>query len=656
MSALGAIVMTRGGDPSREMLTRMANALRLHGPDRSGQRLLDGAGLVSALMLGFVPQDRLERQPLAAAGRLHIVFTGWLSNHREMLDLLGLSTSQGDDLPDSALALRAWERWDTAALDRLDGDFAFAVWDEQKRALCCARSILQAPPVHYHVGGDRIAVASFPKGLFALGDIEREIDEVAIADSLVLNYEDVERSYFRDIRRLPLGCFMRVDADGVRVTRYYDPDRAPDVRFARDQDYVDAANEHLARATADCLRANETPAVSLSSGLDSPSVAVSAIEELRGRGGALAFPLVGFTSVPEAGWDKRTYGKRFSGDESAPVRALGRMYPELEVNFLDSAGQDADAYLDQLFLLSEVPPRNTGNLYWPIDISKATRARGKRVLLTGFNGNATISLEGAGRFPELLKQGRLIELVRELRLSALPDSRFGSVFKKAIAPVLPNRMYRAIMQRRGLLHEAPWHSYSAISPQWAAEMKLEQRLQDTGWDATYQPPATQRDYIKTILVGGTRDVGQSVRYGIQALTGVQDRDPLADRRLTEFCLGLPVEQYLYRGTDRRLVRRMMAERLPPEVLDAPFGRQGADWHLRITRRLARYREELERLEGDAEAAGRLDLPRLRTLLDTWPTQTPLSTVDHPDHLIAWYGMGRAVGTARFIRWVRGANG
>lgn len=101
MSAFG-VVVGRGGDPTREMMTRMGNALRLHGPDRAGQRILDGVGLVSALMLGFTPQHRFERQPAQAAGRFHLVFAGWIANRAEMIDLLQVEPGRAEAMPDSA--------------------------------------------------------------------------------------------------------------------------------------------------------------------------------------------------------------------------------------------------------------------------------------------------------------------------------------------------------------------------------------------------------------------------------------------------------------------------------------------------------------------------------------------------------------------------
>jgi asparagine synthase (glutamine-hydrolysing) len=117
--------------------------------------------------------------------------------------------------------------------------------------------------------------------------------------------------------------------------------------------------------------------------------------------------------------------------------------------------------------------------------------------------------------------------------------------------------------------------------------------------------------------------------GWSALHGLDFRDPMSDRRLIEWCLGVPDRLFRIGGERRGLARRAMQGRLPDEVLHKPIdsGRQGADWHARLSRDLERIRAEFDRFAQDPELAAMLDLDRLNGFLADWPAQTPISHAD-----------------------------
>jgi asparagine synthase (glutamine-hydrolysing) len=107
--------------------------------------------------------------------------------------------------------------------------------------------------------------------------------------------------------------------------------------------------------------------------------------------------------------------------------------------------------------------------------------------------------------------------------------------------------------------------------------------------------------------------------GTLAGWGIDSRDPTADRRVVEFCLALPEDQFLRDGLPRRLVRRAFADELPPEVLgQVRKGAQASDFHESIERIREALLAQLERMARSSMAARCLDLPWLRTMLEDWP--------------------------------------
>jgi asparagine synthase (glutamine-hydrolysing) len=111
----------------------------------------------------------------------------------------------------------------------------------------------------------------------------------------------------------------------------------------------------------------------------------------------------------------------------------------------------------------------------------------------------------------------------------------------------------------------------------------------------------------------------NINKGTLAGWGIDRRDPTGDKRLLEFCLSVPTEEYLSRGISRALVRRAMTDRLPRAVLvEYRKGLQAVDWHEGLTAAREEVTAELQRLANCSTAAGLLDLERLNRLAADWP--------------------------------------
>src|SRR5262249_46352549 len=133
---------------------------------------------------------------------------------------------------------------------------------------------------------------------------------------------------------------------------------------------------------------------------------------------------------------------------------------------------------------------------------------------------------------------------------------------------------------------------------------------------------------------------------LRARFKVDIRTPAFDRRLVEFCIGIPQDQYLHRGRDRWLIRRAMEGRLPDIVLNkTKFGAQAADWFPRLTRQRNHIAKEVKRLAANPEVASILDMPRLSAILDNWPDRQPAEYTPGDKQLQA---LVETLGTAYFI--------
>ena len=637
-SALAAVFLRGGGTVSRERVGALSAALRPFGAHADEWR-----GGPAALV-----RRTSGGRPAAAGGGSPFLFDGFLHCRSELAAALGLPPDAADRLPDGALFARAWTRWGADAAARADGEFAFVAWDGPARTLVAGCSPWTAPPLCFHVNGRRAVVASAPRGVFALGDLPRRLDDERLSNSLGGFYGDPRRTCYRDVRNLLPGEVLTVTPETHGVRRYHDP--AEQVRPGRPAaaGHVEETRDLLRRAVRDALRAGD-PAVLLSGGLDSSAVALAALDVLAESPAAAA--LLSFTSHPEPGWDGRAPA-RMSADERPLVRELAARHPALDARFVDAAGLGFDHLLEPTIALAEAPPRNVMNLVWLHECLRLARAAGRRVVLTGEDGNLSFSLAGHERLAELLAAGRLRALWRAAGAPA--RGRIGaarSLLRRAALPWLPPPLQRAVLRWvKGPRRMPP--PFSAVHPGYARATRLAERVRAQGV-GPYRPLA--RSCAEAQLQGWMLPVRQgdarAVKRALETLHCVALRAPLGDRRLVEWCLGLPAEAFFADGRPRLLARRLLHGRVPRALFSAPRGLQAADWHVRFTRALPGVRALLDDWRGDPEVAGRIDLDRLARLLDTWPAETPLSARDHPEFRLARSGLGRALAAGAFIRWV-----
>ena len=144
--------------------------------------------------------------------------------------------------------------------------------------------------------------------------------------------------------------------------------------------------------------------------------------------------------------------------------------------------------------------------------------------------------------------------------------------------------------------------------------------------------------------------------GLSALYGIEMRDPFANRRLIEWCLGVPEDQFHRNGQGRWLIKRLMKGVLPDTVLFKPknVGRQVSDWHVRLTRDLPRIRADLKSLAADPDTARMIDIPRLEALLDDWPAHTVTDGMDDRRFFLP-VNLPLALQVGRFVQRVNGVN-
>jgi len=536
-----------------------------------------------------------------------------LDNRSELLEALSVPRQEWKSLPDSRIILQAYQKWGEASVDRLLGDWVFAIWNAGERKLLIARDHHGNTGLYYYTDSRCLIFSSSLKGLLALPDVPQRPNPMAIAQILVAwpMHEAPTPTCYEGILRLPPAHAMTVTSQGVKIKRYWYLENTPDLHLSKDDDYVDAFLEIFTKAVRCRLRCSAPVGTTLSGGLDSGSVTALAARELKKQGQRLA----AFSSVPISETEGLVGG--LMGDETPLVNATATHVGNIDVNFI-KAGNVSPLYgIDHALFIHDQPEHAAGNLYWITTLMAAAQEQGLGAILTGQGGNATISWAGGfeATLLDYLVKGQWGSFRRKLHAwqERTGRSLLGAVRSQIVHPLVWQTKQRLQLARTT---KDAWRNYSAINPVLAQELDLNHQMEQHGHDPNFGLP---RDYkqARLKLIKPGRYIAGHQWFETGMAYGLEVRDPTFDKRVMTFCWSIPQSQYLMDGQNRMLIRRAMTDYLPEQVLwNRRKGRQAAD----IPQRIVDYRSDVEAalvtLEKSNLAQHYLDLPKMRGVFES----------------------------------------
>ncbi|MBO0782129.1 MAG: asparagine synthase (glutamine-hydrolyzing), partial [Ktedonobacteraceae bacterium] len=284
MCGICGIVHLDGESPvDKRYVYRMAERQRHRGPDDEGYYSAPAIGLGFG-RLAILDITSAGHQPMASEdGRTWLTFNGEIYNFQELVPELEQAGYHFRSRSDSEVLLHAYEHWGKDCLARLNGMFAFAIWDSRRRTVFIARDRLGVKPLYYWSDGTHCAWSSELKALLELPWLERRLDMQALRTYLLCEYVPAPYSIFEGVQKLPAGHYLELHLDGSdrgRSTSDWQPRQYWNVRFqttpAQDRrsidDYAYELRELLKAAVARRLVSDVPLGVFLSGGIDSSSV------------------------------------------------------------------------------------------------------------------------------------------------------------------------------------------------------------------------------------------------------------------------------------------------------------------------------------------------------------------------------------------------
>jgi asparagine synthase (glutamine-hydrolysing) len=559
MCGIVGVFSSEGRLPDPLLFVRSVDKLKRRGPDDSGT--WSGPQIrLGHRRLAVVDLTSAAHQPMQSHdGRYVIVFNGEIYNHAQLR--VELAPEGGwRSSSDTETLLEAYRKWGTDCLQRLNGMFAFAIWDRLEQRLFLARDRMGVKPLYYSHENGLFVFGSRPGALVPmLSSSAREPSSEALRLYLELGYIPAPLSYYHGVRKLHPGHWVLVDERGVTVRRYWDfrhiqPD--PSWRL-RSEDDLAAELDELVRDSVRLRLMSDVPFGALLSGGVDSAIVVAAMKSC-----GVANPKAFTISFKEQAYDE-------GPEASAAARALGVEHVVETLSVSDLLA------LLPLYVEEFDEPFADSSAFPTMAVSRLARQH-VTVALTGdagdelFGGYHYYTLaESISRAMTYPPAGR--ELVR-MALQALPSHR-----AKLLAGVLrTNGRVEAFHFLRSFAKDfACLLQPEALQGTDSSRQRFEEFAGSFAMDLSAAEIGMRLDMGFMLPNGYLQKVDlASMAFSLEA------RCPLTDYRLVEWSMRLPLQFKLRGGQTKYLLRKALRRHLPAEQVyrkKRGFGMPIAQW-------------------------------------------------------------------------------
>jgi asparagine synthase (glutamine-hydrolysing) len=283
MCGIAGILNLNGSPAPAVILRRMAAAIAHRGPDGEGF-FSDGPVGLAHRRLAILDLSPAGQQPMASRdGRYVITYNGEIYNFRELRIELEALGYQFHSATDSEVVLNAYAEWGSAAVNRFNGMFAFAIWDLRERALFLARDRYGVKPLYWWHGDDLFAFASEVKAIVRHPACRAALDREALVEYFTFQNLFTDRTLFNGVRLFPQGCHMTVPLEETwrpRLTRYWDYHFVEPESAGDEQEYLEELDRLFQQAVSRQLVSDVELGTYLSGGMDSGSITAVAAAQI----------------------------------------------------------------------------------------------------------------------------------------------------------------------------------------------------------------------------------------------------------------------------------------------------------------------------------------------------------------------------------------
>ena len=530
-------------------IQKMTDRLTHRGPDDSGMHIDRNFGM-GMRRLSIVDLKQGQQPISNERETVHVVCNGEIYNHRALRQTLAAKGHTFRSRSDTEVIVHAYEEYGESFVKRLNGMFAFALWDKTERVLIIGRDRLGIKPLYYYHDQTHFGFASELRALTEADFIDRRLEPRAIDCLFTFEYIPAPLTMFQNVRKLLPGHLLKIRPDTLRTKKYWD------LRWESNGHVGTQAVEHnlLSRLTESVSRqlmADVPVGAFLSGGLDS-SLVVALMSQLSSH------PIKTFSiGFAEAGFNELPYAR-------IVAKHCGTDHHELTVN-----PNDIELIIQAIMALDE--PLADPSIVPTLLVSRLAREHVK-VVLSGDGGDELFAGYDCYRADRIAS---MYEKIPRIARSSLLEPLVNSMPQTYQRLGLVNSVKGLIrgMGRSRWLGHARWLTY--LSPDERNQLYHKDflaELQEYDCYSHIRNHSTARDFpdtlsqqlhtdLKSYLVD---DVLVKVDRMSMAVS-LEVRPPLLDHELVEYVAGLPSELKL-RGLKSKYILKKVASKLLPPII------------------------------------------------------------------------------------------
>ena len=499
-------------------------------------------------MLYTTPESLNETLPFESDG-LVITADARIDNRKELSKKLGIADKE--NITDSYFILKAYKKWGENCPEELLGDFTFAIWDNTNQKLFCARDHMGVKQFYYYLTDNSFFFATEIKALFTIPEVPCKINEEKVALYLS-DINDKKFTFYKEIYTLIAANSITIENDEFRMKSYWKLDPDYHISMDSDDDYFKAFKEIFTEAVNCRLRSAYPLGFELSGGLDSSSVVCVAKNIIKKSIKTFSLINDGFTKADESYYIQK-------------VLDLGGIKPHFSIlgdsNLLKNI-KKIFWYQDQPFFNPFI------SRFW--DFNKKINENNVRVLLTGHGGDEVLLFDMC-YLRELFTSFHWVRLINEINnySQVYHKNRMKIFINNIIFPLIPVNIKN--WGKKWIRQQSSDYSKEInvyiLSEKFAEKYGGYEHFKDMYLDyygAFFNAKTLKEVRYKSIDVI-TDDVYKGMIDRVNSAFSIESRHPFLDKRLVEFCYGLPSEMIFRFGRDKYILREAMVDILPKKI-------------------------------------------------------------------------------------------
>ena len=552
MSGIFGIFNRNGKTVKEKTVNTMLDTMSCWKPDDKGV-WIDGPVALGHTMLWNTPESKYEHLPLKKDAYI-LTMDARIDNRDELVKELDLPNLPIEEIGDSEFILAAYQKWGEDCPKYLLGDFVFAIWNEKKQHIFCARDHVGIKPFYYYLDNEKFIFSNDIEPIVMVPNFSQEISDEAVINFFTFRQlKDSKITFFKDVIKLEAATTLTIGFATEKQNTYWRIEDTPKLYFDTEEEYVNQLKK-LLMESVECRSRSDYPIAShLSGGLDSSAISIISSRYLRKHNKQLyAYNWV-HSPTKEENEDDFDFSMSYEISENEKIHH----------QYIDFTGQNLfDAYLNH-----DIRFNDTLIIWYEHFLRRKANNDRVRTMLSGWGGDELISSNGLGYLTGLFWKGHIWKPCKEMYKFSKKRTKNVSYIKFLYAffrrcinyLILPKLPFQLYCKYTGMdcdqfdYGQALTKEYKQIRDKLNIEEKKE--ITPIGQNANQIDLFYHGHLLTRIESWASSGMRNKIDYCY----------PLLDKRIIEFALGIPEELFFKHGENRYIFKKALSDTLPEKL-------------------------------------------------------------------------------------------